>query len=209
MKVNEIFYSIQGESLSIGFPTIFVRFTGCNLRCTYCDTTYAYEDGQEMSLPDIFARIRTYQCKRVCLTGGEPLLQKEINQLLNMLDTYSVSVETNGSVPIEKYELRNGHRFIMDMKSPSSGCSDSMILENLDYLSENDEIKFVVADKKDYDWTKMIITDKYSKGIITIAPVFGSLEYSTLAEWILRDNLNVRMGLQFHKIIWSPELRGV
>lgn len=206
MIVNEIFLSIQGEGA--GFPTVFVRFTGCNLRCNYCDTKYAYHEGKEMSVSDILKKISSYKYKRVCLTGGEPLLQSETKELLKMLKGYNVSIETNGSVSLKNYHMMEGHYFVMDMKAPSSGCSGSMILENFQYLNERDEIKFVIGDKADYEWAKNIINKYYKKGIIIISPVFGMIEYKNIVNWILEDKLDVRFQLQMHKLIWG-EAEGV
>lgn len=209
MKVNEIFLSVQGESLSAGFPTIFVRFTGCNLRCKYCDTTYSYFEGQEMTPEEIFIKIKKLKYSRVCLTGGEPLLQNDINELLDLLKDYTVSIETNGSINISRVHLGLNHTFVIDMKAPYSGHSEDMNFENLGFLSEKDEIKFVISDRHDYEWTKSII-DKYHKnGVITISPVFGKIEESDIVDWILADCLDVRFQLQLHKIIWDPGKRGV
>ncbi|MDP4180887.1 MAG: radical SAM protein [Bacillota bacterium] len=209
MKVNEIFLSIQGESIYAGYPTVFVRFSGCNLRCSYCDTAYAYEDGEYMTPEEIFLEIGRYSYKRVCLTGGEPLLQKEIGELLKLLENYSVTIETNGSLPIEAHELKHGHSFVMDMKCPSSGFSQYMLLNNFKFLSQNDEIKFVIGSKEDYNWAKAIIKENYKAGIITFSPVFGRIEYTDLINWILEDKLEVRFQIQLHKLIWGPDKRGV
>jgi len=209
MLVNEIFLSIQGESLSAGFPTIFVRFTGCNLRCSYCDTTYAYEEGIEMSPQEVFEKIKALYYKRVCITGGEPLLQKELKELLDLLDGYTVTIETNGAVLIENVILGEGHSWVMDMKAPSSGCSEKMVLDNLKYLRNKDEIKFVIGDRKDYEWAKEIIKNHYTKGTITFSPVYGKMDYEELVNWILSDKLDVRFQLQLHKVIWGADRTGV
>ena len=209
MKVNEIFLSIQGESSSVGLPTVFVRFTGCNLRCSYCDTKYAYHDGDDMSVCDILKKIEEFGYKRVCLTGGEPLLQKDIQILINELYDYEVSIETNGSIDLKDIVLGKNHRFVMDIKLESSDCYDKMKFSNFDYLSENDEIKFVVSDRKDYDIAKEVINKYYKLGKILISPVFGDIEYSNLVEWMLEDGLEARFQLQIHKIIWDKNKRGV
>lgn len=209
MKVNEIFQSIQGESLYAGFPTVFVRFSGCNLRCSYCDTTYAYEEGTEMEPQEILDEIKKYYYKRVCITGGEPLLQKELEKLLYLLEDYNVTIETNGSMDIGLIKLSPKHSYVMDVKCPSSGFSNEMNFNNFEYLSERDEIKFVIGGKDDYEWAKGIIKDYYKKGTTTFSPVFGSIEYSDLVDWILRDKLDVRFQIQLHKIIWGVEKRGV
>ncbi|GAE89640.1 7-carboxy-7-deazaguanine synthase QueE [Acetivibrio straminisolvens] len=179
MKVNEIFLSIQGESMSAGFPTVFVRFTGCNLRCSYCDTKYAYNGGEDMTPSEIFEEIKKLHYKRVCLTGGEPLLQKELGELLVLLDDYTVTIETNGSVGLGSVVLKNPrHSYVMDMKVPSSGCSGQMLFENFDLLKEQDEIKFVVGDRTDYEWAKSIISKYHKKGTVTFSPVYGKIDYS-------------------------------
>jgi 7-carboxy-7-deazaguanine synthase len=207
--VNEIFLSIQGESLSAGFPTVFVRFTGCNLRCSYCDTKYAYDEGFEMSPEDIYKEIKKNYYKRVCLTGGEPLLQEDIMKLLRLLDDYDVSIETNGSIDISTLKLSDRHYFVMDMKAPSSGMSEQMLFSNFKYLRDIDETKFVIGSRSDYEWTRNIIKTYHNKGTITISPVFGKVKYRDVVEWILQDRLDVRFQLQLHKIIWSPDKRGV
>lgn len=210
MKVNEIFLSIQGESLSAGFPTVFVRFTGCNLRCSYCDTRYAYNDGFIMKPVEVFGKIESLHYKRVCLTGGEPLLQQDIKELIDMLDMYYLTIETNGSVGIENIKLDNPkHSFVMDMKTPSSGCAQDMRLDNFKFLREYDELKFVIGDIDDYNWLKKIMDRHYKKGIVTVSPVFGKINYETIVEWILADKLDVRFQLQLHKIIWGSERTGV
>lgn len=209
MKVNEIFLSIQGESSSVGLPTVFVRFTGCNLRCSFCDTTYAYHDGCDMSLDGIIDEIDKLGCKRVCLTGGEPLLQQDIQSLIDKLHGYDVSIETNGSVELSKFHLHPRQRFVMDIKLMSSGFFDSMKLSNFDYLSDNDEIKFVVCNRQDYDLAKKVISKYYKHGKILISPVFDAIDYATVVAWMLQDKLDARFQLQIHKIIWDKNKRGV
>ncbi|PQQ68156.1 7-carboxy-7-deazaguanine synthase QueE [Acetivibrio saccincola] len=210
MKVNEIFLSVQGEGLSSGFPTIFVRFTGCNLRCSYCDTTYSYNDGVEMPPEDILKEIKKLHYKRVCLTGGEPLLQEDIEKLLKMLYDYTVTIETNGSVRLDSLDLSNRkYSFVMDMKTPSSGCSGEMVLENFKLLKSRDEIKFVIGDREDYEWSKNIILNHYKKGTITFSPVYNRIDYAKMVKWILDDRLDVRFQLQLHKFIWGPDVTGV
>ena len=209
MKVNEIFLSIQGESKSIGLPTVFVRFTGCNLRCSYCDTKYAYDEGYDMSCDDIVARVEELGCKRVCLTGGEPLLQKDIQCLMDRLCDYEVSIETNGSIDISKFKLGNMHRFVMDVKLDSSECYNKMILSNFEYLKDSDEIKFVVGSRLDYERAKEVINTYHRRGQLIISPVFGKIDYAKIVEWILQDKLDARFQLQIHKIIWDKDKRGV
>lgn len=211
LKVNEIFYSIQGEGTYAGLPCIFIRLTYCNLRCTYCDTEYAFYEGVDYSIEDILKKIKKYNCKLVEVTGGEPLLQNEsIDLMKELCDAgYEVLLETGGSLSIEKVDKRV--KIIMDLKCPSSGMEKKNLYSNLSFIKPIDEIKFVIGDREDYDWTKENIF-KYnleSKCVILFSPVFGKLEPIQLAEWILNDNLNVRLQLQLHKFIWHPETRGV
>lgn len=209
MKVNEIFLSIQGEGISTGYPTIFIRFTGCNLRCSYCDTKYSYHDGIEMSPEDIYNKIKEYKYKRICITGGEPLLQEDIEKLLLLLNEYEVNIETNGSIDISEYKLSDKHRFTMDMKVPSSMESEKMKISNLNYLRDFDEIKFVIGSRKDYEWAKKVIRKHYKRGIITFSPIFTQIAPDQIIDWILEDKLDVRFQLQIHKVIWNPEKKGV
>ena len=209
MKVNEIFLSIQGESLSVGLPTVFVRFTRCNLRCSYCDTKYAYEAGEEMSVDDILNKLKEFGYNRVCLTGGEPLLQKDIQVLIDKLSDYEVSIETNGSIDLKDVVIGENHRFVMDIKLKSSGCYEKMNFNNFEYLNKNDEIKFVISNRTDYEMAKKVINKYYKMGNILMSPVFETIEYKSLVEWILEDKLNVRFQLQIHKIIWDKNKRGV
>jgi len=211
MLVNEIFLSIQGESMYTGFPTIFIRFTGCNLRCSYCDTTYAYEQGNDMSPLEVFEQVKKLHYKRVCITGGEPLLQKDLEELLLLLDDYNctVTIETNGSVCVKNIKLGEDQSWVMDMKTPSSGCSEKMVLDNFKYLSHRDEIKFVIGDRKDYDWSKDIIKNNYIKGIITFSPIYGKIDCESMVSWILSDKLDVRFQIQLHKLIWGVDRTGV
>ncbi len=209
MLVNEIFLSVQGEGLMTGYPTVFVRFTGCNLRCSYCDTTYAYYAGNEMTPEEIMNAIKGHGYRRVCLTGGEPLLQGGMQDLLNRLKGYRVTIETNGSVPLNKVTLNPGQTFVMDVKTPSSGQHDRMCISNFDRLGDGDEIKFVVGDRRDYEWSRGIIARHCRKGKITFSPVFGKIVPETMVQWILEDRLDVRFGMQLHKIIFDSRRRGV
>jgi 7-carboxy-7-deazaguanine synthase len=208
LKVNEIFKSIQGESTYAGLPCTFIRLAGCNLRCTYCDTNYAYYHGRELSDEEIISKIEEYGVKYVEFTGGEPLLQEETPQLVKtLLDKgYNVLIETNGSICIGCLDKRL--TIIMDIKTPKSGMSERMNFKNLEFLKETDEIKFVLMDESDYIWAKNLIAnnnlfDKFKN--ILMSPAYGILSPKALASWILRDNLPVRVQLQIHKYIWAPE----
>ncbi|MFC1837197.1 radical SAM protein [Thermodesulfobacteriota bacterium] len=213
LKINEIFYSIQGESTFAGHPCTFVRLTGCNLRCSYCDTRYAYEEGDEMEISEVLSRVQQYQCPLVEITGGEPLIQKETPRLINqLLDLgHKVLLETNGSQDIDLVDQRCIK--IVDFKCPSSGESKSSKLDNIAKISEHDEIKFVIGTREDYDYARRIIEtlqiDPFRANQILLSAVFGQLEPSKLAQWILDDHLDVRMQLQMHKFIWNPNQRGV
>jgi 7-carboxy-7-deazaguanine synthase len=210
LKVNEIFYSIQGESSFNGLPFVFVRLTGCNLRCTYCDTKYAYKEGKELSIEQILREIKKYKCPYVEITGGEPLMQEETPFLIDYLvdKGYYVFVETNGTKDINV--ISDKATIIMDIKCPSSGESDKFDRRNLKRLDKKDEVKFVIAEKLDYDWAKKLIagerlTDKVR---VLLSPVKEKMNPDILAEYILKDKLNVRLQIQLHKIIWPHVTRG-
>ncbi|PID63076.1 MAG: 7-carboxy-7-deazaguanine synthase [Ignavibacteriae bacterium] len=211
LKINEIFYSIQGEGTNAGLPCVFIRLTYCNLRCSYCDTEYAFYEGKEMSIEEIISKVKKYDCKLVEVTGGEPLLQKKCLILMNKLCDldYSVMLETGGSLPISEVDKRV--KIIFDLKCPSSKMLKKNNYSNINFLKPTDEVKFVIGTRGDYKWAKEII-DKYKldkKCIILFSAVFGKLKNRTLVEWILEDNLNVRFQTQLHKQIWEPEKRGV
>ncbi len=211
MRISEIFKSIQGESSSVGIPTVFVRLTGCNLRCKWCDTKYAYEEGIDLTVDEVIDRVNAFSLLFVQITGGEPMLQDDVYKLMDrLLDLgYKVSLETNGSMDLSNVDKRVVK--IIDIKCPSSGESDKMDFRNISYLTKSDEIKFVIKDRDDYNWAKEII-DRYNlikRCNILISPVYGEIEPRELAEWILEDNLNVRLQIQLHKVIWHPEMRGV
>jgi 7-carboxy-7-deazaguanine synthase len=210
LKVNEIFYSIQGESSFAGIPFVFVRLTGCNLRCSYCDTKYAYEEGQDLSVEQIFKEIKNFKCQYVEITGGEPLLQDETPFLADFLidKGFKVLVETNGTKDVSV--ISDKAIIIMDVKCPSSGESEKIDWDNLERLDSKDEIKFVLGRKSDYDWAKKIIKEKNLNGKFTIllSPVSDKIGPSTLAQKILEDNLKVRLQLQLHKILWPEVERG-
>lgn len=213
LKVNEIFYSIQGESSYAGLPCVFVRLAGCNLRCSYCDTRYAYDEGEEMATPEIVARVASYRCRLVEITGGEPLIQKETPGLARHLldEGYGVLLETNGSQDISVLDERCVR--IVDVKCPSSGEHEMNDPENLVRLTGRDEVKFVIGDRRDYEFAgKMLesMDHQLLKNIpVHYSPVFGKMDFELLAGWMLEDHLNVRLQLQLHKIIWDPERRGV
>ena len=210
LKVNEIFYSIQGESSYAGLPCVFVRLTYCNLRCTYCDTAYAFYEGEEMSIDEIINEVAKYDCKLVEVTGGEPLIQKEsLNLMKELCDRgYETLLETSGSLSIKDVDRRV--HIVMDLKTPSSGMVKKNLFENINYLKTDDEIKFVIGDRNDYEWSLETIEKlELSNRKILFAVVYGKLKPATLVEWILKDKLNVRFQLQMHKYIWDPERRGV
>jgi 7-carboxy-7-deazaguanine synthase len=211
LKINEIYYSIQGESTKAGLPCVFVRLTFCNLRCTYCDTEYAFYEGKDLSIGDIIEEVRKYNCPLVEITGGEPLFQADSYILMKQLadDGFEVLLETGGSLPINNIDQRV--KIIMDLKTPSSGMLKKNMYENINYLKKDDEVKFVIGSREDYLWSKQII-EKYDlnkKNAILFSVVFGKLLPIELVNWILEDKLNVRFQLQMHKFVWKPEERGV
>lgn len=214
LKLTEIFYSLQGEGLTSGLPTIFVRLTGCPLRCSYCDTTYSFTGGVRLSLDDILADIAQYPCKRVCVTGGEPLAQPNAIALMKLLlvHGYEVSLETAGALSVKEVPVQVSK--VMDLKTPSSGECKRNLWENLDYLTAHDQLKIVIADRTDYEWAvaKLWEFDLHNKcGVVWFSPMFEIDERKSdvpniaiqLAEWILADGLPVRLQLQLHKIIWA------
>jgi len=202
IKISEIFYSILGESTYQGLPCVFIRLAGCNLRCSYCDTSYAWEGGKDYSIEKILSIISKYSTKNIEITGGEPLLQKNTNKLIRELikKKYQVLVETNGSVDIGKLPAKV--IIIMDVKCPSSKMQDKMAWRNIGKLKVKDEIKFVLQNYKDYLWVQEVIKEyRLSKKKILLSPVFGKVSAKTLSKWILKDGLNTRVHLQLHKII--------
>lgn len=211
LKINEVFYSIQGESSFAGLPCIFVRLTYCNLRCSYCDTEYAFYEGTEFTIEQVLTEVKKYNCNLVEVTGGEPLVQPEVHLLMRKLCDlgFQVMLETGGSLPIKEIDPRV--KIIMDLKCPSSKMSDKNLYENINYLKATDEIKFVIGNREDYEWAKYIIEEYLltEKCDILFSNVFSELESIQLAEWILKDNLKVRFQIQMHKYIWSPTKRGV
>ena len=215
LKLTEIFYSLQGEALTSGLPTIFIRLTGCPLRCTYCDTTYSFTGGERFSLDEIIDHISQYPCKRVCVTGGEPLAQPNAIALMDRLLSlgYEISLETAGALSVKNVPTAVSK--VMDLKTPSSGEVDKNLWENLDYLTHHDQLKIVITDRADYDWAVAQLhayeLDK-KVGTVWFSPMFDAHTAhkgevpniaTQLAEWILADGLPVRFGLQLHKIIWA------
>jgi 7-carboxy-7-deazaguanine synthase len=213
LKINEIYYTLSGEGKTSGTRIIVIRTTGCNLRCNYngkgfCDTPYAYNQGKEMSINDILNQVKKYNCKNILLSGGEPLLDPTSFVLVEKLynNGYFILIETNGSIPIQKYLAYV--TFSMDIKCPSTGMTEKMCWINLKDIRQDDEVKFVIANKNDYNFAKKIITNFNIKGSILFSPVWEKLNPKDLAKWILKDNLNVKLSLQIHKIIWGNK-RGV
>ncbi len=211
LLVNEIFHSIQGESSQAGFPCVFVRLTACNLRCTWCDTEYAFYEGTRMSVAELLERVEAFRCKLVEVTGGEPLLQAGAFELMTALCDrgYDVMLETSGAVSVAPVDPRV--RRIVDIKCPGSGMSHRNFWGNIAELKQTDELKFVLRDRADFDWAVARIRDLELSAScpLIFSPVFGELEPVTLAGWILESRVPVRMQLQMHKYVWEPSARGV
>ena len=207
LKITEIFFSIQGETSKIGLPTVFIRLTGCPLRCQYCDTSYAFYGGEVMLFEDIVHRVTKFNCKDVCVTGGEPLAQANSKKLLKGLADldFKVSLETGGSISLEGIDERI--KIIMDIKTPDSGESTKNRWENLELLKQSDELKIVICSREDYQWSKEII-EQYKiseKCPILFSPCTESIDPRDLAEWILTDQLPIRFQIQIHKILWNNQ----
>ena len=211
IKVNEIYYSIQGESSLSGLPCIFIRLTYCNLRCSYCDSEYAFYEGDDLTIKEIIKKIKKYNCNLVEVTGGEPLLQSKCIELLNKLVeiNYDVMLETGGSLPINL--VPKNVKKIIDFKCPSSKMKHKNLWEILKDVSSNDEIKFVIGDRVDFDWAKDKIKkyDIENKCSILFSSVFGKIEYQTIVKWMLESNIKARFQLQVHKHIWEEKTKGV
>lgn len=213
MRITEIFHSIQGESSYAGRPCVFVRTTGCNLRCVWCDTAYSFHGGRDMTVDEIVAEIRRLgpDCRLVELTGGEPLLQKDVGALADALLTagYTVLCETSGSVPVDRVPPEVVK--IVDFKCPGSGEVEANDWTNLDRLDpDRDELKFVITDRGDYEWAKRQVEDReLDRFVVHFSPEFDGMDRRALAEWILADGLPVRLQLQLHKFVWDPAMRGV
>ncbi|MBC7787000.1 MAG: 7-carboxy-7-deazaguanine synthase QueE [Methylophilaceae bacterium] len=207
LKIHEIFYSLQGESSRVGLPTVFVRLTGCPMRCGYCDTAYAFNGGSNMSLNEILEKVASYSPHYITVTGGEPLAQKACWPLLTVLSDagYSVSLETGGAIDTSQVDQRVS--VILDIKTPGSGELKNMRLDNINYLKAQDEVKFVLCDRADYDWAKDLLAKLNLNKTCSVlfSPVYNQVNPTELAEWILQDRLPVRMQVQLHKILWGEK----
>ena len=208
LRITEIFHSLQGETTTVGLPTVFVRLTGCPLRCGYCDTAYAFEGGQKMAIQDILDTVADYKTDYITVTGGEPLAQPQCIELLKQLCNlgYRVSLETSGAMPVKEVDPRVIK--IVDLKTPGSGEVSRNLYENINYLQPEDEVKFVICNRQDYDWSCMQIDQlrlRDTGSEILFSPSQGELAPALLAQWILEDKLRVRMQLQTHKVIWGDE----
>lgn len=212
LTINEIYHSIQGESTWAGQPCVFIRLTFCDLRCNYCDTEYAFYEGKKRTLREILDVVTVFGCPLVEITGGEPLLQKNVLPLMSMLcdASYTVLLETSGAHDISKVDPRV-HR-IMDLKTPGSGEVDKNLWSNIDHLSSRDEVKFVMGSREDYEWSRDEV-QQYDLSrrcrAVLFSPIFGRIDPREIVGWILADKLDVRFQLQMHKFIWSPTQRGV
>ncbi len=211
LKINEIFKSIQGESTYAGLPCTFIRLTGCNLRCDYCDTTYAYDEGRKLLIDDLLKEIEKFDCHMVEVTGGEPLLQKNIFELFDRLvsKNYFVLLETNGTINLKN--VNPSVIKIMDIKCPDSGFSDNTNWHNLEYLSSRDQIKFVISSREDFNWAVKVIKEKGLEKlcIILFSPNYNRLKSKYLANWILEENVNARFQLQLHKYVCEEKIKAI
>jgi 7-carboxy-7-deazaguanine synthase len=207
LRITEIFHSLQGEARDVGRPTVFVRLTGCPLRCVWCDTTYSFHGGEWRDIDAILDEVKSYGAKHVCVTGGEPLSQKRCIDLLKQLCDagYDVSLETSGAIDVSDVDPRVSR--VVDVKAPGSGEVEKNLWSNLNVLTARDQIKFVLADRVDYDWSRDVIAqrDLSNRCDILFSPVYGKLEPRDLAEWILADRLPVRMQIQLHKVLWGEK----
>ncbi|MBY6212518.1 7-carboxy-7-deazaguanine synthase QueE [Microbulbifer agarilyticus] len=206
LRISELFYSLQGEARDAGLPTVFVRLTGCPLRCTYCDSEYAFYGGERMSLAAILQKVQSYPARHVCVTGGEPLAQPNCIPLLKALCDagYQVSLETSGAMPVDAVDARVSR--VVDLKTPASGEQARNRMENIPLLNKKDQVKFVICDRGDYDWARFTL-DQYRLservGEVLFSPSYEQLAPRQLAEWILEDGLPVRMQMQLHKLLWG------
>ena len=208
LRITEIFHSLQGEARSVGIPTVFVRLTGCPLRCQYCDTEYAFSGGELMALDSILAQIRAFNCEYVCVTGGEPLAQSGCNALLQRLcdDGFRVSLETSGALSIDGVDPSVS--IVLDLKTPGSGEAHRNLEDNIPKLKFEDQVKFVITDRADYEWSRFKIDTLQLNervGDVLFSPVYEVLEPLVLADWVLADGLNVRMQIQLHKVLWGDK----
>jgi 7-carboxy-7-deazaguanine synthase len=207
LRITEIFRSLQGEGDTVGFPTVFVRLTGCPLRCRYCDTPYAFGGGGWWSLDDILVRVAELDARHVCVTGGEPLAQRHCLALLTRLCDagYEVSLETSGAMPVHEVDPRV--RRVVDVKTPGSGESARNLLDQLHELNERDQIKFVICDRADYEWSRSLLTQRGlpNRAMVLFSPSHEELPARQLADWILEDRLPVRLQVQLHKLLWGNE----
>jgi 7-carboxy-7-deazaguanine synthase len=207
LRISEIFLSLQGEADAAGWPTVFVRLTGCPLRCHYCDTSYAFSGGEWMSIDAILQAVADYHTRHVCVTGGEPLAQKECIALLGRLCDagYDVSLETSGALDISRVDTRVSR--VMDIKTPTSGEAARNRYENIAFLTPHDQVKLVIGERNDYEWARAVV-EKYrlnERCAVLFSPSFGKIEPRELAEWIIEDRLPVRFQMQLHKILWGDE----
>lgn len=210
MRITEIFHSIQGESSHAGRPCVFVRLAGCNLRCRWCDSAYTFTGGELMSIDEIVTQVKSYGCKLVEVTGGEPLAQKEAFDLITRLadEGMEVLIETSGSIDTSAVDARA--KVILDIKCPGSGEADKNRWSNLDHLRPHDEIKFVIADRADYDWAKNVMKERrLDRWTVLFSPVWGEMDMKALAEWMLADRVPARFQTQLHKHIWGADVKGV
>ena len=208
LRLTEIFFSLQGEARTAGLPTVFVRLTGCPLRCGYCDTAYAFHGGNLISLEEIVEEVAQYPTRHVTVTGGEPLAQPNCLPLLTQLCDldYLVSLETSGALPVADVDPRVSK--VMDIKTPDSGEEDRNLWQNLDHLTDNDQLKFVICSRGDYEWARAVVNDRglnNTAGEVLFSPVWETLPPANLADWILEDGLPVRMQVQLHKILWGEQ----
>ncbi|MDH3353660.1 MAG: 7-carboxy-7-deazaguanine synthase QueE [Chromatiales bacterium] len=207
LRITEVFLSLQGESDTVGWPTVFIRLTGCPLRCNYCDTEYAFTGGESLTHDEILAKVADFGVRHVCVTGGEPLSQKGVQLLMQQLCdlAYQVSLETSGALDIASVDKRVS--VVMDIKTPSSGEVEKNLYSNIDHLKIDDQIKLVIADRADYEWSRKIIDERglSDRAAVLLSPAFGQLDPKELAQWIIDDRLNVRFQLQLHKILWGDE----
>ena len=205
LRITEIFFSLQGETRTVGLPTVFVRLTGCPLRCGYCDTTYAFQGGKSMTVAEVLQQVASYEPRYVTVTGGEPLAQKAVLPLLQQLcdQQYEVSLETSGAMNVQEVDPRVIK--VLDVKTPGSGECEKNYLENFHYLQPHDQIKFVICDREDYEWSKAFLKQHDLSQEILFSPSYQQLVATQLADWILEDRLLVRFQLQLHKFLWNDE----